>query len=88
MGWIAIGVLVWTFFTSGWDQALFWFGAILLSGAGLFFFVLVITAVCELFNLSGKRSRRDALHYFSWAMLLNLIAGVLALFVALKFGNV
>ena len=87
VGWIAIGVLVWTLFTSGWIQALFWFGAILLFGAGIFLSVLVVAAVCELFNLSEKRSRRDSIHYFGWALTYNLILGALAIAVALKFRN-
>ena len=67
VGWIAAIALIMTWIQSGWSQALFWFGIILLMGAVLFACILVFTIVCELLNVRTKRSRRDAIVYFGWA---------------------
>ena len=87
IGWIAGIALIIAWFRSGWDHALFWFGLILLLGAGLFAFIVVISLVCEALNVTTKRSRRDALNYFGWAFLYNLVLGSIALFVSLTFGS-
>lgn len=87
VGWIAAIALILTWLRSGWNQAMFWFGLILLMGAGLFASVLVITLLCEALNITTKRSRRDALNYFSWAFLYNLAIGGLAILIALSFDH-
>ena len=85
VGWIAGIALIITWFKSGWDHALVWFGFILLMGAGLFGFILAFALVCEALNLTSKRSRRDSLNCFSWALVYNLVVGSVALLVALSF---
>lgn len=87
VGWIAGLALIITWIRSGWDHALFWFGLVLLSGAGLFAIALVFALVCEALNLTTKRSRRDSLNYFSWAFAYNLVVGSLALLISITFGN-
>ena len=87
VGWIAGIALIVTWFRSGWDHALFWFGLILLLGAGLFAFILVIALICEALNVTTKRSRRNSLNFFGWAFLYNLVLGSIALFVPLTFGS-
>lgn len=83
VGWIAVIALILTWFKSGWNLAIFWFGVILLMGAGVFAAILVISLICEAINITSKRSRRDALNYFSWAFLFNFVIGGLALLITL-----
>ncbi|MEM0896246.1 MAG: hypothetical protein AAGJ79_05110 [Verrucomicrobiota bacterium] len=87
VGWIACLALMITWFKKGWDHAFFSFGLILLLGAGLFFLILVFAMVCELLNITSKRSRRDCLNYFAWAFSYNLVIGGIAFFLPLAFGS-
>ena len=86
VGWIAAITLVITWISSGWDYALFWFGIVLLLGSSLFAAILTITLACEVLNLTTKKSRRDALNYFSWAFLYNSVVGGVAVAIPLSFG--
>jgi len=85
VGWIAAIALVLTWFRSGWNEAMFWFGLILLMGAGVFASILAITLLCEALNITTKRSRRDALNYFGWAFLYNLVIGGFAILIVFSF---
>lgn len=78
VGWIAAILLVVTWVNNGWGLALFWFGFVLLSGAGIFFIAIVVAVVCEVLNVTTKKSRRDALNYFGWALLYNVTLGGLS----------
>ena len=83
VGWIAWVLLVFTWVRSGFFEALFWFGLILFGGAGLFFVILCISVLCEVFKIAEKRSRRDGLIYFGWAFLFNLVFGFAAFMFAM-----
>jgi len=87
IGWIAGTALIVTWFRSGWVDALFWFGLILLMGAGLFGCILILALLCEILNVTTKRSRRDGMIYFGWAFIYNFTIGGAALLIALKMGN-
>ena len=56
----------------------------MLGGAGIFAGAILFALLCELLNFTTKRSRRDALNYFSWALLYNLALGTIALMIALR----
>jgi hypothetical protein len=85
VGWIAAIALISMWVDSGFVSALFWFGLVLLFGAAVFGPALVITLLCELFNITTKQSRRAALTYFSWALFYNLVLGGISLAIAMQF---
>lgn len=86
-GWIAAIALIFTWINNGWATALFWFGLVSLLGAVAFAMALAASLVCEVLNVTTKKSRRDALRSFSWAFLYNLFIGGVSVWLALAFGG-
>ena len=87
LGWIAAIALIFIWVNDGWAPALFGFGLVFLLGAVAFALALVASLVCEVLNVTTRKSRRDAMRYFSWAFLYNILIGGSSVWLALAFGE-
>jgi hypothetical protein len=75
VGWIATILLIMTWLENGASHALFWFGIAFLIGSPVFAIAFLFSLLCELLNVTAKKSRRDALNYFAWAFAYNSLIG-------------
>ena len=87
VGWIAAIALIGTWINDGLAPALFWFGLVFLLGAVAFAMALAVSLVCEILNVTTRKSRRDAFQYFGWVFLYNILIGGFAVWLAMAFGQ-